>query len=207
MPPQPHPFAFGASASPTAPPNSQPQPGAQPLDPMALIAQLLGGTQQPQQAAAAPDLGGMLAGIRQAKDPQGAANKGYVPGQDNKFSPFSNGFFKTMDQRQQIEQARLGTPGFSSMPQAQQGQLLQQHMAPNAAEGAALASPMPFQLDPSTLAMIHGQAPAPTLQSNLAQPTPNPFAAFPPPAPRFSGPQAKPNAKGSPAKSPFSFGF
>lgn len=202
-----NPFSFGASAAPVVP-NSQPQPGAQPLDPMALLAQLISGSQQPQQQTT-PDLGGMLAGIRQAKDPQGAADKGYIPGQNNAFSPFSNGFFKTAEQRQQVEQNHLGGPGFSSIPQAQQGQLLQQHMAPNPAENAALASPAPFQLDPSTLAQIHGQQNPQTLQGMVGQPTPNPFVGFGQPTrpPRFSGPTATPSAKGSPAKSPFSFGF
>lgn len=217
MPPQPHPFAFGASASPTAPPNSQPQPGAQPLDPMALIAQLLGGTQQPQQQTSAPDLGGMLAGIRQAKDPQGAANKGYVPGQDNKFSPFSNGFFKTADQRQQIEQDRLGVPGFSSVPQAQQGQLLQQHIAPNNGVGAINANPMQSLIHPIIPSPLTSPSGTPAndalnLQQSQGLYAPGGAGQTPwnwtstSPSP-VSGHKVKPVAKGSPAKSPFSFGF
>lgn len=110
------PFSFGASASPTQ--QQQPQ---MPTDPNQLLAlmfqQMMQQQQQPQHQQQGPDLGALLAQLR--NDPQGDQNRAYMPGVNNEANPFSNGFFKTADQRHQIEQDRglsglvggVGIPG------------------------------------------------------------------------------------------------
>lgn len=159
-------FNFGTQ-SPQLP--TQPKPTSQPQhpDPWAMILQLMTQPQAPQHQGT--DLSGLLTQLR--NDPQGDANKAYIPGQQGPGNPFSNGFFKTAEQRKQIETDRLGTPGFSSQtPQAQQAALGTHQPVPGAnVMNAAGASPLPFQLDPSTLAMIHGQPNPATTSSDLAQ--------------------------------------
>lgn len=87
-----------------------------PTDPtaglLALLAKAL--APQPQQ-----DLSGLLAQLR--NDPQGDANKGYIPGVSNASSPFSNGFFNDSAASMSPE-GRMATQGRSAMNQwAQQG--------------------------------------------------------------------------------------
>jgi hypothetical protein len=93
------PFSFGASALP--------QQQQQPTDPNQMMMQMfqqMMQQQQPQQQQQGPDLGALLAQLR--NDPQGDQNKAYMPGVQNQANPFDNGFFKTGDQRQQITQDR-----------------------------------------------------------------------------------------------------
>lgn len=114
--PNPAPFSFGAGFPGATP---QPQPPA-PVVPDAAAAApvvpqkpqhgglggfdlgkflqvlLAGGTNLLPQV----NLGQQLASIRQAKDPQGEANRGYVPGAmpgqaSAQYSPFANGFFNS----------------------------------------------------------------------------------------------------------------
>lgn len=122
-----------------------------------------GQSQQPHEK-----LGDLLTQLR--NDPQGDANKAYIPGQQGPGNPFSNGFFKTADQRKQIETDRLGTPGFSSMTPATQASALGTHQPVSGMHemNAAGASPLPFQLNPATLAMIHQQPNPATTASNAA---------------------------------------
>lgn len=194
-------FNFGASAAPAGGPAS----GGQPSDPMQLLMQYLMQGQQQQQPAPF-DAGAAVSGVRAARDPQGAANRGYQPGVQNQYNPFDNGFFKTAEQRQQVEQDHLGNAGFSSLTPYAQAGALHANPTPDFAGAAMGASPGPFQLDPSTLALLHGSMPG-------AAPVSNPFmpqtaGARPP---KFSGPPAGPQgnarpAAGSPRPS-FSFGF
>lgn len=56
-------------------------------------------------------------------------------------NPFSNGFFKGLADRQAIETARLGMPGFSSLSPGQQVGALLTNMPGNRTTGAVAASP------------------------------------------------------------------
>lgn len=207
--PYPGGFNFGASANPMTMPGTQPTQGT--MNPFQILTQLLGGGGQ--ASGGMPDLGAMLSGIRQAKDPQGFADKSYIPGQQGPGNPFDNGFFKTAQERQAVEQQHLGGPGFSSLDPATQQQALMQHPMQNQGNNAAMASPQGFQLNPATANQFGIAQPAPTMQSDLMQPTQNPFGAFPTQVapPKFAGPAAgsqRPAPRrpmGSPSPSPFSF--
>lgn len=85
---------------------------------LTLMTKMLGGQQQ--QAPTGPDLGALLAQIR--NDPQGDANRGYVAGHDGAGNPFSNGFFNDTA-AQMSPEARMATQGRSAKNQwAQLGQ-------------------------------------------------------------------------------------
>lgn len=102
--PQRSPFAFGAGMdgmNPGTPP-VKPQP-AMPVGPpapahgfdMNTFLQFLMGQMGQNQTPPPVDLGAQLSGVKKAQDPQGQANKGYTPGVNNAYNPFSNGFFNT----------------------------------------------------------------------------------------------------------------
>lgn len=108
--PQRSPFAFGAGMDGTTggtppttgglPPKPVPTKPVQPSAPggfdMNTFLQFLMGQMGHNQAQPPPiNLGAQLAGVKQAQDPQGQANKGYIPGVNNQYNPFSNGFFNS----------------------------------------------------------------------------------------------------------------
>lgn len=87
----------------------QQQGQQQPFNPMMLLSQLLGGQQQPHPF----DFAGALGAVR--NDPQGDANKGYVPGSMNsQYNPFNNGFFGGQPTAPQKQSP--GNFGASAMP-------------------------------------------------------------------------------------------
>lgn len=105
------PFSFGAgmggTSAPLPPSPAAPGVGAAPVAPIAPVAppthsfnidsflQWLH-TQNQQQAPTPPvDFGTQVGGIRKARDPQGEANRGYIPGVNNASNPFSNSFFNS----------------------------------------------------------------------------------------------------------------
>lgn len=106
--PQLPPGTVGATSQPTAP-----QEGQQNM--FALIASLLGGQQQQQPGL---NLGALLTQMR--NEPQGDANKGYVPGAmpgdaNAQHNPFANGFFQSQNQRIGNESAQLGQYGITGV--------------------------------------------------------------------------------------------
>lgn len=96
------------------------------------------------------NLGQQLAGIHAAKDPQGAANRGYIPGamqgqMGSEYSPFANGFFQSHNQRIGNETAQLGQDGITGV---QAGLAPMQHNPDAAARfpvGSPVATPEPQQ--------------------------------------------------------------
>lgn len=214
-------FSFGASDSPVS--NSTPQPGVQPMDAWSALAQMLAGTRQ-QTAMPTMDFGSLLQQVHQVRDPQGFANRSYVPGGSGPYNPFTNGFFKSADERKQIEQDRLGTPGFSSLTPEQQASALRSNQPQDRIEAAVGASPLPFQLSPETLAMIHQMPNPPTTAMNLfgfpsRELPPLGGLGYTPPVKTKNGMTQtpfggvgptnylKPGPMGSPSRNSFSFGF
>lgn len=145
MPPN---FSFGASADP-----SQPAPTSTPQNPMQLLAQFLpslfgGGQGQGGGGAAAQpfDIAGLLQQLHQVKDPQGFADRSYVPGVQNAYNPFDNGFFKNT----------------AAAPQVAQQQPQPQAIASSVATPAMGGSPAQPKKKPAT--------------QPLGSPSPNPFS-------------------------------
>lgn len=109
-------FGFGAQQpQPVITPGVTPIPPAAPAAPAAnmwaVLGQALSGI-----GAAHPgiDIPGLLTALRH--DPQGDANKGYVPGVDNQSNPFSTGFFQN-SASQLSPEARQASQGGSAMTQ------------------------------------------------------------------------------------------
>lgn len=85
---------------------------------LAFMEKMLG--RQQQQAPAGPDLSALLSQIR--NDPQGDANRAYVPGHEGPGNPFNNGFFNNSASNLTPE-GRMATQGRSAQNQwAQLGQ-------------------------------------------------------------------------------------
>jgi len=109
-----------------------------------------------------------LAALR--NDPQGDRNRSYVPGAaaggpDAAGNPFTNGFFNS-SAAQLTPQQRMQSQGGNAMNQWADASMFNGTLPPvqGAAEAAAMASPAPFQLDPSTVAMLGLMQPKPTMQ-------------------------------------------
>lgn len=118
-------FDFGASANPkpgfgfgispskpvTTPEAPTKPPVADETNPWAIFGRALAGI---GAAHSGIDIPRLLTALRH--DPQGDANKGYVPGVDNQSNPFSNGFFKN-SAAQLSPEARQASQGNSAMTQ------------------------------------------------------------------------------------------
>lgn len=108
-------FSFGASGRPQLPSETVTPPMVVPPNPQANIWSMLG---QALAGAGASgkglDIPALLTALR--NDPQGDANKGYIPGVDNASSPFSNGFFKDGASNMSPE-ARVASQGRSATNQ------------------------------------------------------------------------------------------
>lgn len=113
------PFSFGASASPTQAPAGPVPPAGGNNDFLAALMKML--QQQPQQQQAPVDFASLFSSVR--NDPQGDANRAYVPGATSGAgSPFTNGFFNNSAADLSPE-ARAATQGRSASTQwAQMGQ-------------------------------------------------------------------------------------
>jgi len=115
-----------------------------PPETLALLAKMFGGNNQqmPDMAGMIKELNAPSLGEQQRLAYQGSQTPSYMGNENN---PFNSGFFKSMEDRQAIETARLGTPGFSSLTPGQQSGALGTMPIQDRAAGAIAASPSPWQ--------------------------------------------------------------